>query len=284
MHVRRCDDATEFLARTAEYRAIHAELTNVIGSVATGVAQGVTYERCFWWVIEDDDLVVGCAMRTAPWRLAVPDLTPDRGRALGAAVAAVDPDVPGVNGPRSAVEAVYEGLGVNLADVAFGHENHLLVLEEHRPPTDVPGAPRVVTEDDADLVLDWWVSFEEEAELQRPDTDESWRARMLLRMRQDGILLWEVDDAPVALAGHAPLVDGPTGSVARIGPVYTPPEHRRRGYGSAVTSAMIDHLLPRAVIVMLYADAANPTSNRIYEALGFRRRTTIIETERAGTA
>jgi RimJ/RimL family protein N-acetyltransferase len=284
MRVRPCGDATEFLARTAEYRAKNPELTNVIGSVATGVAQGVTYERCFWWVIEDADVVVGCAMRTAPWRLAVPELAPDPARALGAAVATADPDVPGINGPRGAVEAVYRGLGIDLADVTFGHENHLLVLGQHRPPNGVQGVARVADESDADRVLDWWVRFEEEAELSRPDTDEAWRDRVLLRVRQGGLMFWEADGAPVALAGYAPLVDGPTGAVARIGPVYTPPQHRRRGFGSAVTSAMVDHLLPRASIVMLYADAANPTSNRIYEALGFRRLTTFVETERVRTA
>jgi len=56
----------------------------------------------------------------------------------------------------------------------------------------------------------------------------------------------------------------------RLGPVYTPAEHRRRGYGAAVTSAVVADLLQVADTVMLFTDAANPTSNGVYERLGFR--------------
>jgi predicted GNAT family acetyltransferase len=284
MRVRRCDDATEFLARTAEYRAKNAELTNVIGSVATSVARGGEYEQCFWWVVEEDGSVVGCAMRTAPWRLAVPDLAPAAAYALGVEVAVHDPDVPGVNGPRDAVEAVYAGMRVDPGDVRVSHHIHLLVLDEHRPPVDVAGAARRVDESDGDLVLDWWLRFEEDAKLSHPEDDHGWRERVLLRVRQGGVLLWEVHGEPVSLAGHAPLVGDSSGTVGRIGPVYTPPAHRRRGYGSAVTSAMVDLLRPQTTTVMLFTDAANPTSNAIYEALGFRRVTTLVETERLRTA
>ena len=61
----------------------------------------------------------------------------------------------------------------------------------------------------------------------------------------------------------------PSAVVARVGPVYTPPEHRRHGFGGAVTGALSQLLLDRGARVMLYADAANPTSNSVYRALGY---------------
>jgi predicted GNAT family acetyltransferase len=57
--------------------------------------------------------------------------------------------------------------------------------------------------------------------------------------------------------------------VTRVGPVFTAPEHRRRGYGGAVTAAVSTLLLERGSKVMLYADAANPTSNGVYRRLGY---------------
>jgi predicted GNAT family acetyltransferase len=97
------------------------------------------------------------------------------------------------------------------------------------------------------------------------------------RLAAGSLWLWEVDGTPVAMAGHADLVDTPSGAVARIGPVYTPEPLRRQGLGAAVTAAVIEELLPRATTVMLFADAANPTSNRIYARLGFRAAGEVVE-------
>jgi predicted GNAT family acetyltransferase len=58
--------------------------------------------------------------------------------------------------------------------------------------------------------------------------------------------------------------------VGRLGPVYTLPEARGRGFGSAITAVVARVLLAQGATVMLYADADNPTSNGVYERLGFR--------------
>ena len=58
--------------------------------------------------------------------------------------------------------------------------------------------------------------------------------------------------------------------VARVGPVYTPQEHRGRGYASAAVAEVSRRLLDEGARVCLFTDQANPTSNRIYEALGYR--------------
>jgi predicted GNAT family acetyltransferase len=58
--------------------------------------------------------------------------------------------------------------------------------------------------------------------------------------------------------------------VARVGPVFTPPEHRRHGYGAAVTAACTRDALERdADDVVLFTDLDNPTSNAIYQRLGY---------------
>ena len=59
--------------------------------------------------------------------------------------------------------------------------------------------------------------------------------------------------------------------ITRVGPVYTPPEHRRRGYATALVAAWTSELLRRgARRCMLFTDHANPTSNSIYQAVGYR--------------
>ena len=88
-----------------------------------------------------------------------------------------------------------------------------------------------------------------------------------------GILLWEDGGEPVSLAGWG----GRTPNGIRIGPVYTPPTLRGRGYATALTAELSQRLLDGRVFTggrrfcFLYTDLANPTSNAIYERIGYRR-------------
>jgi predicted GNAT family acetyltransferase len=56
----------------------------------------------------------------------------------------------------------------------------------------------------------------------------------------------------------------------RIGPVYTPPDYRGRGYASACTAALSQQMLYAGYqYCFLYTDLSNPTSNRIYQNIGY---------------
>jgi predicted GNAT family acetyltransferase len=90
------------------------------------------------------------------------------------------------------------------------------------------------------------------------------------RLAYGGQFLWETagqSGEPVATAARTPVVGG----MARVAPVYTPPEHRGKGYGGAVTVAVSrDALEAGAREVVLFTDLANPTSNALYQRLGYR--------------
>jgi predicted GNAT family acetyltransferase len=75
------------------------------------------------------------------------------------------------------------------------------------------------------------------------------------------------DDEPVNLTAAT----APTYGVSRIGPVYTPREHRGRGYASAAVHGVSKLLRESGERPCLFTDQANPTSNKIYEAIGYRR-------------
>jgi GNAT superfamily N-acetyltransferase len=135
----------------------------------------------------------------------------------------------------------------------------LLVPPDPAPP----GAARVAGEGDRDLLVDWHVAFGRESGGAAPQD----AARMVAdRLSHDGLMLWEADGEPVALAGLTRAVAG----VARVGEVYTPPAHRRRGYGGAITTAVSQAARDAgAAEVVLYTDLANPTSNALYQRLGY---------------
>ncbi|WP_372727163.1 GNAT family N-acetyltransferase [Nocardioides sp.] len=95
-----------------------------------------------------------------------------------------------------------------------------------------------------------------------PSTPEDVRARI----DAGRVWLWENAAGEVVHLTGASL---PSFGVSRIGPVYTPREHRGRGYASSTVAAVTARLLAQAERVCLFTDQANPISNRIYEALGF---------------
>jgi predicted GNAT family acetyltransferase len=64
---------------------------------------------------------------------------------------------------------------------------------------------------------------------------------------------------------------GATPSGIRIGPVYTPPELRGRGYASALVAELTRRLIAGGrQFCFLFTDLANPTSNSIYQRVGYR--------------
>jgi predicted GNAT family acetyltransferase len=87
--------------------------------------------------------------------------------------------------------------------------------------------------------------------------------------------MWEVDGEPVSMAGyHLPIF-----GVCRVGPVYTPPEHRRHGYAGALTSHVSARILAQDNQACLYTDLSNPTSNKIYHQAGYRQVADFVDVE-----
>jgi predicted GNAT family acetyltransferase len=137
-------------------------------------------------------------------------------------------------------------------------------LDRLRPPAPLPqGTPRVATDRDRDLVLAWNQAFHDHAGI--PASAST--AEVDDRLGHDGITLWDVDGTPVSMAARSRAMVG----VARVANVYTPPEHRRHGFAAAVTAAITRTALNAgAHDVVLFTDLANPTSNDIYQRLGYR--------------
>lgn len=126
-----------------------------------------------------------------------------------------------------------------------------------------PGAARIATAADRDVAGAWFVAFSEQDAEHGPAN----LAALDDRIATGGLALWERDGTPVSMAARTRIAAG----MARVAPVYTPPEHRRNGYGAAVTAAVTRSALDAgAREVVLFTDLANPTSNAIYRRLGYR--------------
>jgi len=146
----------------------------------------------------------------------------------------------------------------------------------------VEGSYRVATVADVELIIQWTREFQVfTGTLPLPEEHE--REFVVARLNENSLRFWSIGDTPVAMAGHASTVNTPAGPITRIGPVFTPEALRGNGYGSAVTSALCEELIAEGSRVILYADADYPTSNRVYQRLGFLQIDELIEFDESET-
>lgn len=271
MDVNRCRDAAAFLEATLTYRGREPVRTNVLASVATLAARGITtYPQSYWWVLREGRDVVGAAMRTVPFVLSLGPMPPEAARALAGVIAEVDGALPGVAGFLDGVAAFLEAFGDAGGHGELAATQHQLLYEiEHVVRRDTQGESVTATAADLALVETWFDAFAHEVEGAARGAPVDQHRILAENIRDARVELWRVGGRAVSMAGNAVPIETPGGVVTRVGPVYTPRAHRGHGYASAVTATMSARLRSQGSRVMLYADAANPTSNKIYQAIGY---------------
>jgi len=259
--VERFAELTEdFLARALERNVMATVLSNVRRDPR---AFG---EPLLAYALDAKEEVCAAALRTPPWPLLVGDLPDSAAEPLMGAWLEADADVAAVNGPAEssrAVASAWRHRTGGSSRCRISEAMHILdrVREPERHP---PGTLRLATPADVDLLGTWEEAFSLEAGV---GVGGAARRTVQARLERGGQFVWD-DGSPHSMLGVSPSIAG----IVRIGPVYTPPEYRGRGYASsAVACAARDALQDGAHRCMLFTDLANPTSNKIYAAVGFRR-------------
>lgn len=242
--------ADEFLDRAGPLLLADEARHNLILGIAGSARH---YADIRFWVVDG-----AAALRTPPHNLVL--ATPRDEECLRALVGAIDDDLPGVTGTTP---EVYDFAKLWGKPYRVVHENNVFELDAVVPPPATSGNYRDATEEDLELLLGWWDAFVREA---LPEEEVGPRDPNQFKRRPIG--LWEDERRVASMCGYG----SPTPNGMRIGPVYTPPELRGRGYASALTAEVSQRQLDRGYrFCFLYTDAANPTSNAIYERIGYRR-------------
>jgi predicted GNAT family acetyltransferase len=225
--------------------------------------------------VERGGVVVAAALRTPPHNLVLSEVAePAAVAALASEAVAAFAELPGVLGTKDVslrfgelwTEATGQKLERAMAHRAFR-------ADTVRAPRGVPGSMRPAGEGDRPLLVKWFGAFQDEAMGSHAHRSADEAVDDYSGRRDGGVYLWEDDDL-VSLAGCG----SPTPNGIRIGPVYTPPAHRGRGYASALTAELTSLLLSAGRrFCFLFTDLANPTSNRIYERIGYQPVTDVDE-------
>jgi hypothetical protein len=177
-----------------------------------------------------------------------------------AALLAALPALRGVSGLVAVVEGLLAGLGRTGPDRQMGQR--LFRLRALTDPRGVAGHGVLATDGHRAVVRRWVKAFMDEAEAFGHRDDAFADSLITAGM----CWLWlDAAGEPVSLAARRPVIGGS----ARVGPVYTPTAARGHGYGSAVTASATRSILAEGAIPVLFTDLANPTSNKIYRAMGY---------------
>ncbi len=268
MEIRAFEDAGAFLEAAGPLLLADEPRHNLqLGIAGTLVAAPDRYQEKRFWAVFDGGEPVAAALQTPPFNLVL--VRPRDDAALSALVAGIEDELPGVVGAHPEVDEFTERWSrAHAIQPRVLRDQGVYALERVRPVHEAPGAARAATAGDTALLVDWMLAFGEEVlEEDDPGRVEA-RASVEHRLDSDdsGFLLWEDDGEVVSMTGWG----GPTPNGIRIGPVYTPPEQRGRGYATALVAELSQRLLDTGRrFCFLYTDLANPTSNAIYERIGY---------------
>ena len=273
-------DPAVFVMTAWDFLLTDPVLNNVICTNAEArVRDDLPTEPAARWfrIVAETGALAGAAMWTPPRGILLSVMPPTAAVALADELSAVHARLPSVDGPTEVTTAFRDRWTMLTgAPTRPGLTGMAFRLDEVDRPEGVPGYPREVTESDRDLVVGWLDAFGVEALPHVPAADNTVTVD---RRLATGGLMWVWQDAgrPVSFAWQSrltPVVPGdpvPRTPIVRVGAVYTPPELRGHGYASANVAALSQHALDSgALACVLYTDQANPTSNKIYEQVGYR--------------
>ncbi|MGH8792343.1 MAG: GNAT family N-acetyltransferase [Stackebrandtia sp.] len=272
----RCEfetDVAAFAAATRAWRDADPVANNVVSTIVESRANAVaaTEPDALWVKILRGDEVVGLAVQTPPRGLLLPRLSEEAVDALSLALLEARGNLVGVNGPKETADRFVSLWSIRAgcrADVDMESRMHRLDGDPAHP-SGVPGRARRADVDDLEVISTWATKFMDETlPNERADIADQ-IAVVRKRIARSQYWMWEVDGRPTSMLAES----APSAGVVRIQLVYTPVELRGHGYASACVAHASQDIAsrPETKAVVLYTDLANPTSNKIYRRIGYRK-------------
>ncbi len=263
--------ASELISLSGSYLEQNESENNLPIGLAYRLAEDPYYytsELPLLLSILEQGRVVGVVVMTPPKRIVLGRIDTDIQTAIVPLVRhlrRIDVQIPGVVGPAAAAQAFAECWVEDMPGVSANISRRMRVFEA-RSVVDLPLSPgkmRFARMDDRSLMAQWIVAFSETMGEPVNFEDAKNRAEKLIKDQQ--LYVWD-NGGPVSIAGVSrPMRNGTT-----IGPVYTPPEHRGKGYATSCVLLLTKKLLSdRYSFCSLYTDLSNPTSNSIYTKIGY---------------
>jgi RimJ/RimL family protein N-acetyltransferase len=264
------EDLDDFLARAGDFLrsrpALHTTPLTAIEKLRTRGAGAYGAEAPVFGRLERAGEVRAIFYRLASRRLSLTPLTPEQADTLAAHLADLGHPLSGVTADHDTATAFAESWQRHTDTAPTpSWRGRLYRLGTLTPPQPLPkGQGRIVDAQNHEQLIHWCGEFVT-AVGEAPSIDaHSWAGS---RFADKRFTFWETPDGTaVSMAGSTPMVGG----MIRVDPVYTPAHLRGRGYAGAVTVEVSRAALTAgATDVVLFTDPANPTSNALYQRIGY---------------
>ena len=268
-------DPEEFADRVGDFLLVHEAEHSLLFGILSNLTSGWTYGADsaggpVLGFVDSEAGVVAVGVCTPPRNLVISRApTVEAVGALVGGLRGLRLVLPGVSGP-AAESRLFAASWARFHAEPFRRTMSFQVYQASEirpPPHPAPGCLRVGRTADAALVARWIADFNDEA-LAEGVSDRTAALRMaedLVSHRGRSVYLWE-DAEPVSMVATG----RPSPNGGRVYAVYTPPEHRRKGYASSSVAALSTSMLDGGLkSCFLFADVSKPTPNHIYRQIGF---------------
>jgi predicted GNAT family acetyltransferase len=261
-----CSSAEEFHEKAGHWLAEKEVQNNSCLIVVSNLLSKPVSERFehYFWIVEDAGAIVGTAFWTPPYKFTVSEMEKESLMALANALRVSHPNIPGVGGPKE--PAKYFSHFWNLKtqkSPLLEHSMRIYQLEKVMSPSARPGKLQKAQEKDVEFLAEWLRQFHAEISV-----SEELDIRNIVEnyIREQRLFAWE-DGGYRAMAAYA----GSTLNGVRLNMVYTPSEFRGKGYATSLVASLSQSLLDSGKkFCCLYTDLLNPTSNSIYQKIGYQ--------------
>lgn len=267
MRLHRFDDANKFYTKVKDYLLNDEVLHNLQLRICnTLINNPEKYKiKPYLATVEEYGNIIAVAMMTLPYNLLLSQIK--NLKAINIIAQDLQQDnqlLTNVNAPVVEAQAFVEKWCL-LTGTSYKLKLPLRIfkLEKVELFSQVKGDFRLATENDKQLLKSWHDAFCLEALGSIESDSKTWAEKIL---QQGSAYFWE-NEIPVSIA----CIAGLTPNGAGINTVYTPPEYRKQGYARACVAALSQTLLDKGYkFCFLFTDLSNPTSNKIYQQIGYK--------------
>jgi len=259
--------AAEFLTKAGDWLEQAEAENNLILGIAGFFKSYVGQPKIepYFLMVQNAGMIVGAALMTPPRRILITSMPDPAVTLLADHLLAEQAPVPGVLGPKAEAKRFADywttktgrSCRPKMSERIYMCENVIL-------PTKLPGRLRLATRDDEALLSIWCVQFCLDARIE--DETIYFKAQLPRKIADQSLFVLESDEA-VSMAA----IERESAHGIAISWVYTPPNLRKQGHATSCVAALTQRMLDSGKkFCCLYTDLANPTSNSIYQKIGYR--------------
>jgi hypothetical protein len=261
-----CPSVEEFHRTAGAWLAQKEAQNNLILGVLSNLLSkpvGQRQEHHFW-TVEEEGTLVGAAFWTPPYKLTLSEMDKPSLIALADSLKVAHPQVPGVQGPKDPAKHFSHFWNLKTGRPSLLETSmRIYQLDQVEGVPANPGLMRLAAVEDTDKLVEWTEGLNRDAELNDPMDP---RKIVEGYIREQRLFLW-TDGEDRAMAGYGRS----TPNSLSVNMVYTPPAFRRQGYATSLVAELSRKILSMGKKhCFLFTDLLNPTSNNIYQKIGYQ--------------